>query len=138
LGVLWLRFDNCEHPTISCGTVLDPKELRYEGMHFIAPWNKLYIYDRRLKATNEIYDAISSDGVQLHATVTVRQQLNWEAAGVVHQFVGPDYMQTMVLPEIGNRVREVIAQYRAEEVYYEKRLEVQNRIFQLVIDRFTN
>src|SRR5215813_4773511 len=74
LGVLWLRFDNCEHPTISCGTVLDPKELRYEGMHFIAPWNKLYIYDRRLKATDEIYDAISSDGVQLHATVTVRQQ----------------------------------------------------------------
>src|SRR5262249_54232347 len=136
--VLWLRFDDCKQPEISCGTVVDPMQLRYEGWHFIAPWNKLYIYDRRLKATKETYNAITKDGIVIKATVAVRQQLNWEAAGVVHQYIGPDYMETAVLPEVGNRLREEIARFSAEDVYYNQRSIVQQLVNNTVKARFNN
>src|SRR5262245_22276866 len=48
VGVLWKRFSG---PGIYCwcilrrGTVLDPQELREEGLHIIWPWDPLFIYD---------------------------------------------------------------------------------------------
>src|SRR5579863_7334150 len=48
VGVLWHRFLGFD-PYCWClvdrGTVLNPRELRDEGLHVIAPWNKLFIYD---------------------------------------------------------------------------------------------
>jgi hypothetical protein len=33
----------------------------------------------------------------------------------LHQSIGPDYVQALIVPEIGNRMREVIAEYTAED-----------------------
>ncbi|MGH7867601.1 MAG: hypothetical protein ACREP9_08205, partial [Candidatus Dormibacteraceae bacterium] len=61
-GVLWKRFSG---PGIYCwcilpsGTVLDPDEIRHEGLHFIWPWDKLYIYSLRLQSSNQKFNAIS-------------------------------------------------------------------------------
>jgi regulator of protease activity HflC (stomatin/prohibitin superfamily) len=38
---------------ISRGTVLDPRELKNEGLHFIWPWDKLFIYDLRLQSSSQ-------------------------------------------------------------------------------------
>src|ERR1700730_129923 len=45
VGVLWKRFGG--------GTVLDPRQLKDEGMRFILPWNKLFLYDLRLQSATE-------------------------------------------------------------------------------------
>ena len=42
VGVLWKRFVG--------GTVLDPRNLRDEGLHFIWPWDRLFLYDLRLQS----------------------------------------------------------------------------------------
>jgi hypothetical protein len=36
---------------------------------------------------------------------------------VLHKFIGPKYLDTVVGPEIGSQAREVISKYTAEEVY---------------------
>jgi SPFH domain / Band 7 family len=36
---------------------------------------------------------------------------------MLHKFIGPQYLNSVVEPEIGSRAREVIAQYTAQEVY---------------------
>jgi SPFH domain / Band 7 family len=64
VGVLWRRFGN--------GTVVDPRQLRNEGLRGLLPWNLLYIYDLRLQSMTDTYNAISSDGVSLTATMNVR------------------------------------------------------------------
>jgi hypothetical protein len=56
--------------------------------------------------------------------------LKREAVPQLHQSVGPDYIQSLIEPEIGNRMREVIAEYTAEDVYSTKRTEVQEKIRQ--------
>ncbi len=129
VGVLWKRFGG--------GTVLDPRLLKNEGFNLILPWNVVFLYDLRLQSFIESYNAISSDGVSLTATVNVRFRLQRDAVPVLHQAIGPNYKQVLVQPGIGSLTREVIAQYNAEQVYSTARQEIQDKIRNLVEDRLS-
>jgi prohibitin 2 len=118
VGVLWKRFGG--------GTVLDRKQLRDEGLHILLPWDKLFLYDLRLQSFTETYHAITRDGVNIGATINVRFQLQHDFVAKLHVTAGPDYLNLLVRPEIGSRVREVIAEFTAEEVYSTKRQEIQD------------
>src|SRR4029450_10526204 len=129
VGVLWKRFGG--------GTVLDPRKLKSEGFNLILPWNRVFLYDLRLQSFTESYNAISSDGVSLTASIIVRFRLQRDAVPVLHQAIGPNYEQVLVQPGIGSLTREVIAQYTAEQVYSTARQEIQDKIRSLVEDRLT-
>jgi regulator of protease activity HflC (stomatin/prohibitin superfamily) len=120
VAVLWYRFlgfDAYCLCLVDRGTVLNPRELREEGLHIIAPWNRLFIYDLRLESKSETYHAISKDGVSVIAQINIRYQLLHDSVGVLHKFIGPDYFETILSPEIGSEAREVISRYTAQEVY---------------------
>ena len=129
VGVLWKRFGG--------GTVLDPRQIRDEGLHLIWPWNELFLYDLRLQSITETYNAISSDGVSLTSTMNIRFRLQRAAAPVIHQALGPNYLQLLVRPGIGSLTREVMAQYTAEQVYSTARQEIQDKIRSLAQDRLS-
>jgi prohibitin 2 len=120
VGVVWKRFRG--------GTVLDPRQLKFEGLRFIWPWDRLFLYDIRVQSATESYNAISRDGISLTASINIRYRLKPDAVPKLHQVVGPNYMTALVVPEIGNRMREVIAEYTAEEGYSTKRQEIQRNI----------
>jgi regulator of protease activity HflC (stomatin/prohibitin superfamily) len=120
VAVLWYRFlgfDSYCWCLADRGTVLNPNELREEGLHVIAPWNRLFVYDLRLQSKSEIYRAISKDGVSVIAEINTRYQLLHNSVGVLHKFIGPEYFDTILSPEIGAEARAVIARYTAQEVY---------------------
>jgi len=129
VGVLWKRFGG--------GTVLDPRRLKNEGFNLILPWNEVFLYDLRLQSFTESYNAISSDGVNLTATVIVRFRLQRNAVPVLHQSIGPDYVKVLAQPGIGSVTREVIAQYNAEQVYSTARQEIQDKIRSVVEARLS-
>jgi regulator of protease activity HflC (stomatin/prohibitin superfamily) len=119
VGVLWYRLIGFD-PYCMClvrGTVLDPREIREEGLHLIMPWNKLYLYDLRLESVTQTYNAISKDGVSMSVQVNVRYQLQHNSVAVLHKFIGPNYFATVISPEIGSQTRQIISQYTAEKVY---------------------
>jgi regulator of protease activity HflC (stomatin/prohibitin superfamily) len=126
VGVLWRRFGG--------GTVLDPRQLRDEGLHLLAPWNELFLYDLRVQSLTETYNAISSDGVSLTATINIRFRLKRDAIPTLHQVIGPNY-QKLLGPEIASQMREVIAQYTAEQVYSTARQEIQDKIRERTVER---
>jgi regulator of protease activity HflC (stomatin/prohibitin superfamily) len=97
----------------------------------------VFLYDLRLQSFTEAYNAISSDGVSLTATVNVRFRLQHDAVPVLHQAIGPNYKQVLVQPGIGSLTREVIAQYNAEQVYSTARQEIQDKIRNLVEERLS-
>ena len=120
VGVYWKRiqgFDFYCWCFVGRGTVLDPRELREEGVHIVAPWDMLFIYDLRLQSTTEKINAISKDGVNVTAQINVRYQLAHRAVAVLHKFIGPHYLDTVIRPEVGSQARQVIANYTAQEVY---------------------
>jgi regulator of protease activity HflC (stomatin/prohibitin superfamily) len=129
VGVLWKRFGG--------GTVLDPRKLKNEGFNLILPWNEVFLYDLRLQSLTEPYNAISSDGVSLTATVIVRFRLQRDAVPVLHQAIGPNYEQVLVQPGIGSLTRQVIAEYTAEQAYSTARQEIQDKIRNLVEERLS-
>jgi regulator of protease activity HflC (stomatin/prohibitin superfamily) len=120
VGVLWKRFGG--------GTVLNPRLLKDEGMRITLPWNKVFLYDLRLQSATETYNAISRDGISLTASINIRFRLKRDSVPQLHQSIGPNYVEVLITPEIGNRMREVIAEYTAEEVYSTKRMEIQDKI----------
>jgi prohibitin 2 len=127
VGVLWKRFGG--------GTVLDPREIKDEGLHFLWPWDRLFLYDLRLHSILESYDVTSSDGVSLTATVNIRFRLQRDGTPVLHQTLGPNYVQVLIRPGIGSLTREVVSRYTAEEVYSTARLEIQDKIRELTLAR---
>ena len=126
VGVLWKRFGG--------GTVLDPRDLKDEGLHFIWPWNELFLYDLRVQSITETYNAISSDGVSLTATINIRFRLKRDAIPTLHQVIGPNYTK-LLGPEIASQMREVIAQFTAEQVYSTARQEIQDKIRERTVER---
>src|ERR1700738_488151 len=126
VGVLWRRFGG--------GTVLDPRYLKDEGLHFILPWNELFLYDLRVQSLTETYNAISSDGVSLTATINIRFRLKRDAIPTLHQVIGPNYTK-LLGPEIASQMREVIAQFTAEQVYSTARQEIQDKIRERTVER---
>jgi regulator of protease activity HflC (stomatin/prohibitin superfamily) len=129
VGVLWKRFGG--------GTVLDPRRLKNEGFNLVLPWNEVFLYDLRLQSFTESYNAISSDGVNLTATVIVRFRLQRDSVPVLHQAIGPNYVKVLAMPGIGSLTREVIAQYTGEQVYSTARQEIQDKIRSLVEARLS-
>ena len=120
VGVLWKRFNGLDLYCwcwVGRGTVLDPRELREEGLHIIWPWDKLFLYDLRLQSNTQTYNAISKDGVNVAAQISVRYQLLHNSVAVLHKFIGPDFLNSVINPEIGSQARQIISQYTAEEVY---------------------
>src|SRR5215203_6956124 len=126
IGVLWKRFEN--------GTVLDPRELKDEGLHLILPWDELFLYDLRIKSFTESYTAISKDGVNMVASLNIRYRLKRDTVPTLHQVIGPDYLK-LVGPGIASHMREVISQYNAEEVYSTARNQIQEKIRETTVGR---
>jgi regulator of protease activity HflC (stomatin/prohibitin superfamily) len=132
VGVLWKRFNSYDLYCwcfVGRGTIVDPRELRDEGLHVIWPWDKLFLYNLRLQSRTQTYNAISKDGVSVNAQINMRYQLLHNYVGVLHKFIGPNYLFSVVDPEIGSRAREVISQYTAQEVYT-SREQIQEKIRQ--------
>ena len=127
VGVLWKRFGG--------GTVLDPRKIRDEGLHLIWPWDRLFLYDLRLQSITENYDVTSSDGVGLTASVNIRFRLQRDGTPVVHQSLGPNYVDILIRPGIGSLTREVVSRYTAEQVYSTARQEIQDKIREHVLER---
>jgi prohibitin 2 len=111
-GVLWKRFAGGTVTTHYYG----------EGLHVIPPWDKMYLYDLRYQQQSKEFEVLSQDGLLYSVEVTVRYRLRPESLGLLHKCVGPNYVETLLMPEIGAVTRLVTAQLTPEQLYTSKRL----------------
>jgi regulator of protease activity HflC (stomatin/prohibitin superfamily) len=107
LGVLWRR--------LGTGTVMDT--VYREGMHVILPINKMYIYTIRKQQFTESIDVLTLDGLTVKVKYTARYYLDKDTLPLLHQRVGPDYVNVVVRPDIRSVIRTLFGQYKPEEMY---------------------
>lgn len=103
-----------------------------EGLRVILPWDKIYIYDMRLQSHEQHYQVLSKDGLAFNVDLNFRWRLVPETLVELNQNVGPDYVNTLMVQEIGSMAREVTARYTAEELFTDPRGEVQQSIYDRV------
>ncbi len=117
LGVLW-RW-------LGAGTQIDT--VYREGVHVIFPFNRMYIYDVRKQQFTDTIDALTVDGLAVKVRYSVRYYLDKDTLPLLHQRVGPDYVNVVVRPEIRSVIRMVFGQYKPEEIYATQKA-IQERI----------
>ena len=118
-GVLFKRFGG--------GIELD--KTYGEGFHFIAPWNKMYIYEVRQQEVAEDMNVLSSNGLEIQVDVSAWYQPLHENLSYLHSEIGVNYLQRVVIPSLRASARSVVGRYTPEQIYSTKRDVIQEEIF---------
>jgi prohibitin 1 len=103
-----------------------------EGVHVIWPWNKFYTYDTRLLKRDEVYAVVSQDGLHFNMHLTFRWRADPQNVVTLNQTIGEQYLERLLVPEIGSILRHVVASYPAEAIYTFERNTIQSRVYENV------
>lgn len=119
------------------GTRLD--KIYPEGLHIIFPWDMMTVYNIRYQTLSNEMDVLTTKGLQVQITYSVRYKPETQLLGVLHQQIGPDYADKIVVPEVEAALRSVIGQYDIENLFSSKNNIMQklaNEAFTEVAEKF--
>jgi len=105
-----------------------------EGAHFVWPWDEFYTYETRLRKETREYQVVSSDGLHYELKLTFRWKVLERNVVSLNQHVGEDYIERLLIPDVGAVARGVVARYPAEAMYMGKRQEIANLIYDYITD----
>jgi regulator of protease activity HflC (stomatin/prohibitin superfamily) len=88
-----------------------------EGLHVIFPWDTMYIYNLRLQQVPDSFYVLSKDGLAIKVEVSIRFRPEKARLGLLHQRIGPDYIERVVKPDVQSVCRYVFGQYKPDEIY---------------------
>lgn len=120
LGVLWRMLGG--------GTQIDT--VYREGIHVILPFNKMYVYNVRKQQFTDSINVLTVDGLTVGVKYSVRYYLEKDTLPLLHQRVGPDYVNVVVKPEVRSVMRTIFGQYKPEEIYTNQK-SIQERVSEL-------
>lgn len=109
-GVLYKRFAG--------GTVTD--RVYKEGFHVIFPWNSMSIYNTRVQQQSHSLSVLTQEGLRIELVVSVRYYPETESVGILHQKVGPDYLEKIVIPEVDHILRVYAGKTSVNDIYTTK------------------
>ena len=119
-GVLFKRF----------GGGLNKEKIYEQGFHVVAPWNRMFIYDVRIGEHFEKMEVLSKNGLSIIVELSLRYRPVKGELGYLHDEIGKNYLDRIIIPEIRSATREVIGKYLPEELYSTKREAIQDEIFE--------
>lgn len=105
-GVLFRRFT---------GTEID--RIYKEGVHIISPLDIMTVYETRNQLALHEFDVLSVKGLRIHLAIAIRYRPQYDMLTTLHQQVGPDYLQRIVLPQIESVMRKQLGGYNADQIY---------------------
>lgn len=116
------------YKTFGGGVVTDQAPLS-EGFHFVAPWNKVIVYEVRQQELLEQMQVLSSNGLEIRLEASAWYQPQKEKLGLLHQEKGQRYLERVIQPAIRSAARSVVGRYTPEQLYSSKRDVIQEEIF---------
>lgn len=122
VGVLWKRFQQ--------GTVTD--HTYAEGTHLIFPWDAMTLYDTRTRLGEMMVDCLMADGLSVSVKVGYRYGLVARNVGRLHQELGPKFLESLLAPDIAAQTRSVLGRVRAEEIYANRRTDLEAAVRNIV------
>jgi regulator of protease activity HflC (stomatin/prohibitin superfamily) len=118
VGVLYHRFGG--------GTVTD--RVLGEGMKIIPPWDKIFIYNVRVQETKQTMDVLTSEGLTVKLSLSIRYHPELDLVGLLQSRIGPDYKEKIVIPEVESALRTTMGNFGMEVVYGSQRGLVQQAL----------
>lgn len=107
LGVLYRPF----HSGIDETLVLN------EGLRFILPWNTVSQYDGRIQVKKLQIEVLTADQLKSKVSVTFQFEVNRLTVAMLHKYVGPMYVETVVIPEVTSITREMFGHLSSNQAF---------------------
>jgi prohibitin 1 len=98
------------------------------GLHIITPWNTMHLYETRKQVALHDFDVLSVKGLRVHLALAIRYRPDYEQLGLLHQRIGPDYVQRVVVPQTESVLRKQLGRHTAAEIYTNERGLLSNAI----------
>jgi regulator of protease activity HflC (stomatin/prohibitin superfamily) len=108
-GVLWTLFSGTQ------------EEVFGEGIHLVAPWNRLTRYDVRTQDRKELFHILTNNGLSVNLEASIRYRPVTEELPRLHAEIGPEYYDVILAPVLRSESRKVGGRYSPEEIYSSKR-----------------
>jgi len=106
--------------TLADGVVTD--HVYTEGLWLLLPINTMTRYNARVQIILHEFEVLTNKGLPVKLTLAVRYRPIFELLGVLHQKVGPDYPNEIILPQIESVLRKGLGTHSPEEIYTNKDL----------------
>jgi regulator of protease activity HflC (stomatin/prohibitin superfamily) len=131
-GVLYRRFGY--FGLVQAGT--DTSRYYPEGIRMKFPWDEMILYNIRLQDTTHDFDVIVRNGLEIKVEISLRFRPLDTELGNLHKFAGPDFVNLLVVPELGAHARKQMALVDAAELYTSRRAEVEQAIQRNLVEEF--
>jgi prohibitin 1 len=95
----------------------------------------MFIYSTRIQEDRSVMEVLSANGLTIRAELSYRYRPFQDKIGYLHNEVGENYHERIIIPEIRSATREIIGKYLPEELYSSKRDSIQTEIFVLAAER---
>ena len=99
------------------GVSLD--EVVPEGVTLIMPWNSVSQYNSRIQVQSLELDVLTSDLLKSKVKLNFQFEVNRLTVPLLHKFVGPNYVKTMVIPEVTSVTREMFGRLSSTQAFTE-------------------
>ena len=117
-GVVWKLFGGTQPGVLG------------EGVHVIAPWDRLTRYDARTQDQKEDLHILTLNGLSVRLEASIRYRPLREELPRLHAEIGPAYFEVIVAPVVRSEARKVGGRYVPEEIYSTRREVVEREIFE--------
>jgi regulator of protease activity HflC (stomatin/prohibitin superfamily) len=88
-----------------------------EGLHVIFPWDRVYKYSIRTQTIVKPMAVLTKNGLEVKLDAQIRFHPVPEIIASMHRRLGPDYVNTTVIPQLSEAVQRVIGQFMPEDIY---------------------
>lgn len=90
---------------------VDMDNVYYEGVHLVFPWDTLTQYNARIQTKSIDVDVLTKDLLKTRVTVVYQYEINAITLPLLHKYIGPNYLDSVVEPFVISSTRERAAQF---------------------------
>jgi regulator of protease activity HflC (stomatin/prohibitin superfamily) len=88
-----------------------------EGVNIVFPLNTVTQYDARIQLKKIEMEVLTKDQLRSDIKVSFQFQVNKYGLPMLHKFVGPDYVEKVILPEVTGKTRVMFAELTSQEAF---------------------
>ena len=99
-----------------------------EGVNIVFPLNTVTQYDARMQLKKIEMEVLTKDQLRSDIKVSFQFQVNKYGLPMLHKFVGIDYVEKLLLPEVTGKTRVMFAELTSQEAFTKQLDNVVNEI----------
>jgi len=96
---------------------VDQREVIREGAHLIFPWNTITQYSVQVQLQELKLQLMTADLLKTNVTVSFQFEVNPNTLPFLHKYVGKDYLEKMIIPQVTRVSREKVAKLNSQKAF---------------------